>query len=123
MFAKKRAVTRFVLLLAVPLVTICSVSGQNLHNSSGTAGLSRDPVAISIMEKAIAAAGGKALIKSILDFKAQGTITYHWADQDVPGRVEIESRGLDQFRMDVLLENQQRTVVLSKGGGKVLDHS
>ena|SRR6266571_3155135 len=56
----------------------------------------RDPSGLAVIERAISVAGGSALVKSIADFDAKGTITYHWADQDVPGQVEIKARGLDQ---------------------------
>jgi hypothetical protein len=82
---------------------------------------SQDPEALSVLRKAISAAGGQAAVRDIKDFAASGTVTYYWQGKEVSGPVEIQGRGHDQLRMDSHLEDGVHSVVVSHGKGKRTD--
>src|SRR5206468_2285406 len=72
----------------------------------------RDPQALSILQKAIAAAGGLQATQQIKDFKASGSLTYDINGQKTSGSVELRGRGLEQFRMDSTLNNVPHSLIL-----------
>src|ERR1700694_1891739 len=78
-----------------------------------TQSVQRDPQALTILSQALSAAGGVASIAGLRDVTATGTITYFWADQQVPGSVTLKGRGLAQFRLDAILAAGPRSFVVN----------
>ena len=81
------------------------------------AGATVESEATSILNKALAAAGGLAAIQAVADFRATGTVEYNVAPAPVQGKAEIWGRGSDQFRFDSELPNGKRSWVVSHGQG------
>jgi hypothetical protein len=79
------------------------------------------PEALSVVQKAIAAAGGQQSVLAIKDFTSTGTITYYFNAQEVSGPVEILGRGLDQVRMVAQMADGPHSIVLNHGAGSSAD--
>jgi hypothetical protein len=100
------------LVLCIGMMMPCLLYGQQPD---------RDPQALAVLQSAIEAGGGKAFINNVRDFRATGTITYSWAGKNVKGIVEIQGRGLNQFRMDSHMEDGLHSIILNHGAGKAVD--
>jgi hypothetical protein len=74
----------------------------------------RDPTAMSIVNQALAAAGGINAVSAIRDYSASGNITYHW-QQDVQGTVNITALGQIAFRIDATMPTGVRSWAIDKG--------
>lgn len=75
----------------------------------------RDPQAISVLTRCLAAAGGSQAIAAIQDFTGTGTITYFSGDQNDSGSVTVRGRGLIQFRVDATLADGVHSWIVSNG--------
>ncbi len=92
-----------------PLFLIPSAAQQTATSAQ------RDAQAVSVLGRALTAAGGVSAVGAITNYTATGTITYHWAGQDVTGSVTVSGRSLDQFRMDASLPTGVRSWAASRG--------
>ncbi|MCI0540336.1 MAG: DUF4292 domain-containing protein [Verrucomicrobiales bacterium] len=81
----------------------------------------RDPRAVDVLTQAVGAAGGLGRVRDIQDFKASGTITYYWADEEVHGAVTMRGRGTRHFRLDAILPTGERSWAVSDGEGSLRD--
>ena len=82
----------------------------------------KDPQAVSVINQALAAAGGAEAIKAITDFTGTGSFTrYLDVDRNVQGTVTVRGRGFDQFRMDTNLPSGERSQSTSNGPTSVKD--
>ncbi|HKV28027.1 MAG TPA: hypothetical protein VJN90_07125 [Candidatus Acidoferrales bacterium] len=75
----------------------------------------RDPHALSVLGRCLAAAGGAQAILAIQDFTGTGNVTYFYAGQDITGSVTVRGRGLTQFRVDATLPDGVHSWIVSKG--------
>ena len=75
----------------------------------------RNDQALSILRQAQDAAGGVSSLGSISDYTASGTVTFHWAGNDVRGTVTVLGRKSNQFRMDAVLPSGVHSWVRSTG--------
>jgi hypothetical protein len=80
----------------------------------------RDPQALAILNQAVASSGGLAALSAVQDFTGNGTITYHWAGQEVVGSVEVLGKGLDEFRMDATLSDGARSLIINGTAGLLI---
>jgi hypothetical protein len=108
----------FVLFFAILPV---SLSAQQSASVPSTITPQRDPQAVAILQKAIAAAGGLQAIQAVNDFEAQGAIKYPAVLHEPVGQVKIQGRGIDQVRMDVQVPEGTRSLVLNHGEGSFKD--
>lgn len=90
---------------------------------SRTPAVVRDQAAVTILEKAAAAAGGKVAIRAFQDFAATGIMTYPSSDSSVQGEAEIKAKSPDQVRIDVRLPDRTNSIIISHGKGHVSDAS
>ena len=74
----------------------------------------QDPQAVSVINQALAAAGGATALSAITDYTATGDITFHFA-QDVQGTVTVRGKVLDQIRVDASLPGGVRSEIISQG--------
>jgi hypothetical protein len=80
----------------------------------------RDASGITFLSQAISSAGGTALVRSIQDFTAQGTITHFWEDTPEQGNLTVKARGLGQFRLDSILPEGTWSFIVSNGAGELV---
>lgn len=104
----KRIGSVFLLALALPFFS-------KISPAQTTA--TKDAQAVSILQSCLQAAGGTQAIAAIRDFKAIGTITYNWANQDVQGSVTVRGRGTEQFRLDADLPDGRLSWAVNNGDG------
>jgi hypothetical protein len=105
--------TRFGLLLCFLLFNI-SVWGQQTQPGTAPPPAPKDTQAISILNRALAVAGGATAIAAITDYTANGNITYR-SDQDVQGSVTVLGLGLNQYRLDASLPKGVRSWAVTDG--------
>jgi hypothetical protein len=82
---------------------------------TSTGAVQRDPQAITIITKALNAAGGIGTLAAIQDFTASGTVSYNWGESPVQGNVTVKGRGLAQFRLDATLPEGAHSWVMNNG--------
>jgi hypothetical protein len=104
---------RFGLLLSL-LLLILPVMAQQTQQSTTAPSAPKDPQAVSILNQALAVAGGTAAIKAITDYTSSGSITFHQI-QDVQGTVVVRGLGLGEFRQDSTLPMGVRSFAISNG--------
>jgi hypothetical protein len=85
------------------------VSSPHLNSQQSTVP-QRDPQALAVLQRCLAAGGGAQVFGTIQDFLASGSITYHWAGQDVVGSVSAQGKGLTEFRLDSVLPQGTRSL-------------
>jgi len=105
---------RFVLFLILALITQFAVAQQ-----TATTAPQRDPQAMAVLQKCLAAGGGAQALGAVQDFLASGTITYHWAGQDVVGTVTAQGKGLAEFRLDSVLPQGTRSFKIVGTAGSI----
>lgn len=81
----------------------------------------RDPRAVEILQRAIAASGLPAKPSSSFDFSANGTITYIQQEAEVSGSATVLGRGTWQFRLDAQLPDGTRTIIVSGPRSQIKD--
>ena len=81
--------------------------------------MQRDPQALAVLQRCLAAGGGAQALGTILDFSASGTITYRWAGQDVVGSVTAQGKGLTEFRLDSVLPQGTRSFKVVGTAGSI----
>ncbi|HEX9272996.1 MAG TPA: hypothetical protein VGA01_12360 [Candidatus Binatia bacterium] len=81
--------------------------------------VNRDPQAVSVLSQTLNAAGGIKALTAVQDFSGTGTVTFYWANQET-GSVTVQGRGADQFRMDAVLPEGVRSVLVNDGSGLVI---
>jgi len=91
-----------------------SVWGQQTQPGTAPSPAPKDPQAVSVVNQAVAVAGGPTAIAAINDYTATGNITYH-SGQDVQGSVTVQGLGLNQYRLDANLPNGVRSSVVTDG--------
>ena len=74
----------------------------------------KDPQAVSVVNQALAVAGGLTAIVAVSDYTATGNITYHWT-QDVQGSLTVQARWPGDVRVDASLATGGRSRVISAG--------
>jgi hypothetical protein len=112
--------------LAVAVLAVLSALPVSLlaHQPAQTATApTRDPQALAVLTRALAAAGVSTQAGSIQDFTGTGSITYFWAGQEVVGQVTLRGRGTSQFRLDANLAEGMRSWTVSDGQGAVREPS
>jgi hypothetical protein len=92
------------------LLLLIFSSSPTLISQQSTSATQRDPQALSVLQKCLAASGGAQAFNTIQDFSASGTITYYWAGQDVVGPVTAQGKGLTEFHLDSLLPQGTRSL-------------
>lgn len=105
---------RFGLVLCLLLFNI-PLWGQQTQQATTPTPAPQDPQALSVLNQALAVAGGAAAIEAITDYTATGNVTYHWAGKDVLGSVTVNGRGSDQVRIDTIMPDGARSLVTSQG--------
>lgn len=73
----------------------------------------RDPQALAILQRAIAASGLPVNPTSSFDFSASGTMTYFEHQTQVSGSTTVLGRGAWQFRLDAQLPQGKRSIIVS----------
>jgi len=109
----------FLLFVFAALLFPAFLIGQQMP----TASIQRDERAITVLKKAVNAAGSVDLLDAVRDFKGSGKITYYWAGQEVQGDVTVLGRGTSQFRMDASLPEGVRSFTVNRGEGSVKEPS
>jgi hypothetical protein len=99
----------FVCLLAVPGWSQQATSSQQPQPSAP-----QDPQAVTVLNQALAAAGGTAAIRAIQDYTATGTVSYP-SQQDAQGPVTILGLNGTEFRMDANLPTGTRSWAVAEG--------
>jgi hypothetical protein len=94
---------------AVLLSITLSVFGQQAPTSA-----TKDTQAVSVIEQALATAGGAQAIITVSDYTATGNITYHFAE-DVRGKLAVRASSLDEIRVDAKLPGGTRSEIISRG--------
>jgi hypothetical protein len=79
----------------------------------------RDPQAIAILAKSLAASGGASILSGVHDYTAIGSITYFWAGEEVRGTVTLKGRGSGQFRLEATIAGEVRSWATNNGTGFV----
>ncbi len=85
------------------------------------AGALKDPQAIAIISQSLVAVGGTALLATLQDFTATGTVTFFWAGQPAPGPATVLGRGTTEFRLDANLTAGMRSYAVMYGTGALKD--
>lgn len=83
--------------------------------------VAKDPQGLSLLNTAVAAAGGQNAFDRLQDVTATGQITYYWAGKEVVGNVTIKIRGTDQYRVDAALPDGTRSWYVSGNFGELRD--
>ena len=79
----------------------------------------RDPQALAVLQGCLSEGGGAQAFEGIQDFLASGTISYHWAGQDVVGSVTAQGKGLTEFRLDSVLSQGTRSFKVVGTAGSI----
>ena len=103
--------------LVIALMTATLTSPYNMWSQQTP---QRDTQALTILNQAVAAGGGAALLGPIQDFTGTGTIAYYWSSQ-VTGSATVKGRGQGQFRIDATLSAGVRTVIANNGAGSITE--
>ena len=92
------------------------ISGQAQQTQPGTAPppAPKDPQAVTVLNQALAVAGGTTAIAAITDYTAKGNITYNWNPQ-AQGSVTVQGLGLNQYRVDASLPKGVRSSAVTNG--------
>ena len=107
-------VLRFVLSFVLILT-----SSPHLNSQQSVATSQRDTQALALLQQCLTAGGGTQAFGTIQDFLASGTITYHWAGQDVVGSVTVKGKGLAEFRLDSVLSQGIRSFKVVGTAGSI----
>ncbi len=99
------------LFVASLLFSVTAIHAQSPTPTTPT----RDPQAVSVLVRCLAAAGGTQAITAIQDFTGAGNITYYSAGEQTQGSVTVRGRGLTQFRVDATLQDGVHSWIVSKG--------
>jgi hypothetical protein len=91
-----------------------SVWGQQIQQATATTPALQDPQAVSVLNQALAVAGGATSVKAVTDYTATGSITYHWNPEE-QGTVTLLGLGFDQIRLDANLSRGIYSSVISAG--------
>jgi hypothetical protein len=94
-------------------------SSPCLTSQQSTATVQRDARAMAVLQRCLTAGGGAQAFGTIQDFLASGTITYHWAGQDVVGTVTAQGKGLTEFRLDSVLPRGTRSFKVVGTAGSI----
>lgn len=81
----------------------------------------QDSRSVTLLSKSLGAVGGLKAVRSVKDYVATGTITYHWEGKVVKGNATLRCRGSRQFRLDAQLPDGTRSWVVSNGSGQSKD--
>lgn len=79
-----------------------------------TTSATQDPQAVSVLNQALTTAGGAQGLKTVLDYKASGNITYH-RGSDVQGSVTVIGLNTTEFRLDANLPAGTRSWSINQG--------
>jgi hypothetical protein len=93
----------YVRLVVVVLFVSCLSSFLAFGQQADPPQVQRDPLALTILQRAIAAAGGADALAAVRDFTGTGKVTFYWARQEVKGDITVRGRGTRQFRFDATL--------------------
>jgi hypothetical protein len=104
---------RFSLLFSILLFT-GPVWAQQTQTATTPPTATKEPQAVSILNQALAAAGGVSAVKSITDYTATGNVTYHW-NPEARGTVTVRGLGSGQLRVDANLPRGVHSSVVSEG--------
>ncbi len=110
-----RAIPLFIFVFVAFSITQFSIAQQTQAPIPTPA--QRDPLSISILERAVTAAGSAQAIRKIADFAATGTITHNWSGGPVSGQLHVQGRGHDQLRMETRTPDGTHLVLLNHGKG------
>lgn len=97
------------------LTLVLAVSGWSQQPSVVPSPAPQDPQAVSVLNQALAAAGGATAIGAIADYTAIGTVTYHWNPEE-QGPLTIQALGLDQIRLDANPQSGKHSEVVNADG-------
>lgn len=103
------------------LFLVILVTSPHLGSQQSTTTPQRDPQALGILKQAIDSAGGPTSLSTIQDVTASGTVTFHWAGENVQGNATVMCRGIGQFRLDATLPDGARSWRASNGIGSFTD--
>ena len=104
---------RFGLLICLFLLALSGRAQQSQQSTTPTPA-PQDPQAVSVLNQALAVAGGAPLIKTISDYTATGNVTYHW-NPEAQGPVTIRGFGLGQIRIDANLPSGTHSEAILDG--------
>jgi outer membrane lipoprotein-sorting protein len=102
---------RLVLLLCFAYISFPTFAQQS---SAPSTPVNKDPQAVSVLNQALAAAGGLSALTAIQDVTGTGNITYS-QPQSLQGTVTVRASGLDSFRVDATLPAGVRSQTISHG--------
>lgn len=107
-----------IVLVIVGLVPVhIWAQARTVHSASAIAERGKkDPQAMAVIAQGLAANGGQAALEAVKDFKATGKIHYYWIGEPVSS-VTILGRGVDDFRLETVLDTGVRKVTASHGSG------
>jgi hypothetical protein len=94
-------------------------STPRLNSQQSAVSVQRDPQALAVLGRSLVAGGGAQAFVTIQDFLALGTITYHFAGQDVVGSVTAQGKGLTEFRLDSMLPRGTRSFKVVGTAGSI----
>ena len=83
----------------------------------------RDSQSISILNRAIAAAGGMEAVAAVRDYTATGTVTVYEEGRDIQGVVTIRGSGVGQLRVDENLSTGIRSESADLGKATIKNES
>jgi hypothetical protein len=89
-------------LARVSLFFFCFVPqmlGQQSPSTPAPSPTSQDAQAVTILNQALAVAGGAVAIKAIADYTATGNVTYHWNPEE-QGSLTVQASRLIDIRFD-----------------------
>jgi hypothetical protein len=89
-------------------------SGLVLAQTTTTPTAPQDPQAVTVLNQALAVAGGAPALKAITDYTGSGTITYH-NNPDVHGSVTIKGLNSVAVRIDATLPTGVRSWAIHEG--------
>lgn len=109
-------IARFGLVLLLLHFSVSALS-QQAQPATTPSPASKDPQAMSVLNQALAGAGGAQGILAVTDYTATGNVTYP-ANQgaNVTGTITIVGRGLKQFRLDEVLPTGSDSQSINNGG-------
>jgi hypothetical protein len=104
--------SRFGLLLSFLILYIPAWAQQT--QTATPPSVTNDPQAVSVLNQALAVAGGISAISAVSDYVGTGTITYYLPKSDVGG-VTVRANWLDQLRIDSTLSGGLRSEIVNPG--------
>ena len=108
-----KAVGLFLLLISPVVLS----SGQALPASAVPV---RDPAAIALAQKAMAAMGGPAVIQNITDSVTIGTLTIHAPQGDMSAPTTIKTKGNQELRIESRWPGGASARIVNRGKGVIL---